>query len=447
MPRNRLVAVGAFVVGGLLLFAVGLFLIGNRRMLFSKTFDAYAEFANLAGLQAGAKVRVAGLDAGEVDTIHVPPNPSARFRVKLRIREDLHPLIRVDSVASIQNDGLVGNKFVQVEAGSDQAQIVPDRGTIKSHEPFDLAEMLKRMSDAVDLVTTSVEEVKGRAEELLVAATGVAKEAQLGVEDFRKGARVIMASAQRVSQNVNAIVAGVKEGRGTVGKLLNDDALYASAKSIAVQAEKAVANVKDATEQAKGAVADFRGENGPMRGITGNLQQTLASARESMADLAENTEALKRSFFFRGFFNKRGYFDLDDVSVQQYRQGALETKDRRVLRIWVAANVLFDQDPNGRERLTDDGKARLDSAMAEFVKYPRTSPLVVEGYSRELTADVRYLTSRVRSQLVRDYVVGKFGLDPNSLGTMSMGSEARDSPSGDEWDGVALALFVLASGM
>jgi phospholipid/cholesterol/gamma-HCH transport system substrate-binding protein len=447
MPRNRLVAVGAFVVGGLLLFAVGLFLIGNRRMLFSKTFDAYAEFSNLAGLQAGAKVRVAGLDAGEVDTIHVPPNPSARFRVKLRIREDLHPLIRVDSVASIQNDGLVGNKFIQVEAGSDQAQIVPDRGTIKSHEPFDLAEMLKRMSEAVDLVTTSVEEVKGRAEELLVAATGVAKEAQLVVEDFRKDARVIMASAQRVSQNVNAIVAGVKEGRGTVGKLLNDDALYASVKSIAVQAEKAVANVKDATEQAKGAVADFRGENGPMRGITGNLQQTLASARESMADLAENTEALKRSFFFRGFFNKRGYFDLDDVSVQQYREGALETKDRRVLRIWVAANVLFEQDPNGRERLTDGGKARLDSAMAEFVKYPRTSPLVVEGYSREVTADVRYLTSRARSQLVRDYVVGKFGLDPNSLGTMAMGSEARDSPSGDEWDGVALALFVLASGM
>jgi phospholipid/cholesterol/gamma-HCH transport system substrate-binding protein len=447
MARNRLVAVGAFVVGGVLLFAVGLFLIGNRRMLFTKTFDAYAEFSNLAGLQSGAKVRVAGLDAGEVDTIHVPPNPSARFRVKLRIREDLHPLIRVDSVASIQNDGLVGNKFVQVEAGSDQAQMVPDRGTIKSHEPFDLAEMLKRMSDAVDLVTSSVEEVKGRAEELLDSATGVAKEAQLVVEDFRKDARVIMASAQKVSQDVNTIVAGVKQGNGTVGKLLNDDALYASVKNISVQAEKAVANVKDATEQAKGAVADFRGENGPLRGITGNLQQTLESAKESMADLAENTEALKRNFFFRGFFNKRGYFDLDDVSAQQYRQGALETKDRRVLRIWVGANVLFEQDANGRERLSDGGKARLDSAMAEFVKYPRTSPLVIEGYARELTADVRYLISRARCQLVRDYLVGKFGLDPKSVGAMAMGSEARDSPSGDQWDGVALALFVPASGM
>ena len=48
MPNTRLAAVGAFVVGGVLLFAVGLFLIGNRRMLFSHTFDVYAEFARIA---------------------------------------------------------------------------------------------------------------------------------------------------------------------------------------------------------------------------------------------------------------------------------------------------------------------------------------------------------------------------------------------------------------
>jgi len=275
----------------------------------------------------------------------------------------------------------------------------------------------------------------------------VAKEAQLVVQDFRKDARAIMASAQKVSQDVNAIVAGVKQGKGTVGKLLTDDALFTSAKSIATQAEKAMANVREATEQAKGAVADFRGENGPMRGIAGNLQQTLASAKDAMADLAENTEALKRSFFFRGFFNKRGYFDLDDVSVQEYRQGALETKERRVLRIWAGASVIFEPDANGKERLSEDGKARLDSAMAEFVKYPRTSPLVVEGYAQEVTADVRFLMSRTRSQLVRDYLVGKFGLDPNVVAVMPMGSVARDSPSGDHWDGVALALFVPASGM
>ena len=119
------------------------------------TVEVYAEFANIAGLEDGAKVRVAGMDAGEVDAIQVPASPSAKFRVKMRIREDLHRLVRVDSVATIQTDGLVGNKFVQVEAGTDQARIVPPLGTMPSREAFELSAMLQRMSDTVDLVRTT----------------------------------------------------------------------------------------------------------------------------------------------------------------------------------------------------------------------------------------------------------------------------------------------------
>ncbi len=447
MQAKHPVAVGAFVVAGVLLFAAGLFLIGNRRMLFSDTFEVYAEFANISGLQNGAKVRVAGMDAGEVTTIHVPANPSAKFRVRLRIREDLHPLIRVDSVASIQTDGLVGNKFVQVEAGTDQAQLVPSKGTIRSREPFDFAEMLQRMSETLDLVTSTIVEVRSGVDDALQSVTDTAAEAQDLINDFGKDARDILASAHRASDNLNAIVADVRQGKGTVGKLMTDDALYTSFSRISSDGQKAVATLREAAEQAKGAVADFRGENGPLKGISGNLQQTLAAAKDAMSDLAENTEALKRSFFFRGFFNRRGYFDLDDVSVQQYRQGALETRDRRVLRIWVSAPVLFEKDANGQERLTDDGRARLDSAMSQYVRYPRNSPFVVEGYAQEATGDQQFLLSRRRAQLARDYIVGKFGLDPNFVSVMPMGEEATGSPSGDRWEGVALALFVSTSAM
>ena len=80
--------------------------------------------------------------------------------------------------------------------------------------------------------------------------------------------------------------------------------------------------------------------------------------------------------------------------------------------------------------------------MSQFLRYPQKSPFVVEGYAQEATGDARYLSSRARAQLVRDYLVGKFKLDPNYVATMPMGAEAPGSPSGDEWDGVALALFV-----
>jgi phospholipid/cholesterol/gamma-HCH transport system substrate-binding protein len=213
-------------------------------------------------------------------------------------------------------------------------------------------------------------------------------------------------------------------------------------RQISEQAQKTVANLREASEQAKQAIADLRGEKGPMKDLTGDLAQTLASARDAMADLADNTEALKHNFLFRGYFNRRGYFDLDQITVQQYRAGALEKNGRVPLRIWLDDRVLFARNADGREQLTEEGRRRLDSAMSEFVKYPKTSPLVVEGYATDVTGDGRYLLSRQRGEAARDYLISHFGIDPNIVAVMPMGSDAPKSPSGTTWNGVALALFV-----
>ena len=442
MPQNRLPIVGAFVVGGLLLFAVGLFLIGDRRMLFSETFEVYAEFTQIAGLQNGAKVRVGGMDAGEVESIHIPASPSAKFRVKLRVREDLHGLMRLDSVATIQNDGLVGNKFIQVDAGTDQSPQVPDRGTIQSREPFDLAETLQKMSDTIDLVTGMVTDVKGGVDAALASFVSFATDAQALTKDLGTEFKAITGSTRRVAADIEVVMDGIRSGRGSLGKFVNDDTIFLKAKSIVEEAEKAVTTLRGAAEDARGAIANLQGDKGPVAGITGQFQQTLTNVRETFEDLAANAEALKHNFFFRGFFNRRGFFDLDTVPVEDYRQGALETDDRRVLRVWVSSAVLFEKDANGRERLTDDGRLRLDSAMGPFINYPRDTPFVVEGYAEGVTANERFLGSRSRAQLVRDYLQSKFALDGGYVGIMPLGNEAPGSPANDKWEGVALAMFV-----
>ena len=46
--------------------------------------------------------------------------------------------------------------------------------------------------------------------------------------------------------------------------------------------------------------------------------------------MAENMEALKQNWFFRGYFNRRGFFDLDSVSLEDYRQGKVAPeRDRK----------------------------------------------------------------------------------------------------------------------
>jgi len=82
MPSARLIGVGVFVIGGLLIFALGLFMIGDRRSLFADLFVVNAEFAQVAGLRDGAAVRVNGMEAGEVTDILIPASPAGRFRVR-----------------------------------------------------------------------------------------------------------------------------------------------------------------------------------------------------------------------------------------------------------------------------------------------------------------------------------------------------------------------------
>jgi phospholipid/cholesterol/gamma-HCH transport system substrate-binding protein len=449
MPSARLIGVGAFVIAGGLLFALGLFMIGDRRSLFEDNFEVYAEFSKLAGLEGGATVRVAGLDAGEVTAISVPTGPASRFRVRVRIREELHAVVRSDSVASIQTEGLVGNKFVQIEGGSEASPRAPAGSTIQSRDPIDIADLLQQLSGTLTLVDSTIEELKGDVLESIRTINATAGAARDLVVDSREDVKAITLNARRVADDMRGIMDAVNEGRGTVGRLLHDDSLYRDAQRIAGEAEQVVANLRQVTEQAREAIGDFtgkvKGKDGQAQALAADLRQTLVHARDAMADLAENAEALKRNFLFRGYFNRRGYFDLDDVSPEAYRSNALAGKDRKVLRIWLDASYLFEKNPQGNEQLTDTGRARLDSAMSQFLKYPPLAPLVIEGYADEATADQRYLVARHRAAAVREYLIARFTLDSNRVAIMPLGNERPEGavpPDGMATRGVALALFV-----
>jgi phospholipid/cholesterol/gamma-HCH transport system substrate-binding protein len=445
MSPTRLAAVGAFVLGGIALFAVGLFMIGDRRLMFGRTIEVHAEFAEIAGLENGATVRVSGMNAGEVERIQVPPGPAGRFRVQMRVREDLHPLLRTDAVASIQNDGLVGNKFVQIDAGTAEGGELPPGGTILSREPFDVGDLLQRMSDTVDTIGETIGVLRVDIQDALGAVADTARTAHDIIDEVGRDAKAITASSEKVAADLQAIVAGVRSGRGTVGKLVTDDGLYEHIRAVAADAERTMANLREASEQARAAIKGFRGEDGAVAELRQTLNQTLESARDAMADVAENTEALKRSFFFRGYFNRRGFFDLDDLTVQDYRAGALTQGGRQPLRIWVQSRFLFEADGDG-ERLSEEGRRRIDSAMSQFVKYAGAGPLVIEGYAGGPTADDRFLVSRARAEAVRRYVAEKFGLDRELMAALPLGSEAEGSPDGSTWDGIALAVFVPVRG-
>ncbi len=81
--------------------------------------------------------------------------------------------------------------------------------------------------------------------------------------------------------------------------------------------------------------------------------------------MAEDTEALKHNFFFKGFFNHRGYYTLGGLSPQEYRRSKLFGSTQSP-RAWLQADALFQHGPHGTEELSPDGKHAIDAAVASF---------------------------------------------------------------------------------
>ena len=173
MKGTNKIVVGIFVGGCLLLFGIGLFLIGNSNQMFTKSFDVTADFAKITGIQNGGKVRVAGMDAGSVTAIEVPTNPAGKFRVHIRIIQKLHPIVCQDSVATIQTDGLLGNKFIQVDAGSPDVEMARNKSGIRSTEPFDWEDLMSQISTTVKQVNGILAGVKDEVNKTLEEVTNV----------------------------------------------------------------------------------------------------------------------------------------------------------------------------------------------------------------------------------------------------------------------------------
>ena len=439
----RLAGVGVFVLLGLALFAIALFMIGERQLAFARKVVVYTEFKTITGLQPGAIVRVAGAPAGSVTDIEAPADPSGKFRARLEITEDLHQLVRTDSVATIQTEGLVGGSFLAVSIGTAGAPRAPEGSTIPGREPFLLADLFEQMSGTIGKVNATIDSLGVGIERTLASVDTTVGSANALIVDVSDDVKTLASASARITSDAAQIAEGLRNGEGTFGKLLKDDELYRRATTIAKTAESIAAETQKAVQQARQAIDRLNAEGGQVSGVTARLGETLEEARTAMAGLSENMEALKRGFFFRGFFNRRGYFSLDDISPEEYRTGELMDENRRASHVWLRHDQLFaPTGKDGAEQLTDGAAAQLDAALAPSLRRLTDSVVIVEGYSDAGSPAESYVQSRARAALVRDYLVRRFHLDPGAVGVMPLGGDASGSPAGATWNGVALAVFV-----
>jgi phospholipid/cholesterol/gamma-HCH transport system substrate-binding protein len=463
---NRSMMVGVFVIAGLALFSAGLFMIGNRHEAFARHVELYTEFSDVSGIVPGAKVQVAGMDAGEVLAMQVPSLPPAKFRVKVRINEKFRGLVRTDSVVTVGTEGVVGNRFLEIGAGSSRAPAVATGATLKGIEPTDLSAILELAKGTIVNLDNTVRNANG----LVTNANGL-------ITTVAGNLNATLDETKLTISNANEIVTGLKEGRGPAGMLLRDETLADQVRQIVTnaknatgelnraaaqagtlmselqskglpdqvddtvkEAKKVVANLGAASMQVRQVITDLTGPD--QGGVTAaaTIRESLSNMNVAAANMADGTEALKHNFLLRGFFRSRGYYSLANMSADLYRKDRLFAA-QNTDRAWLSAEQLFHQSTSGEEELTSQGRSALNSALSRYGERILDSPVIVEGYSDGDEADDRLAASRHRAILVRNYLQGRFNLDTSRLGTVALENRPPEGSSRTSWNGVGVVLL------
>jgi len=181
------VKIGLFVFAGLILLTIITFSIGD--FFFKSGYNINVELGFANGVQESAPVRLAGIEVGEVKAANVFKDKEGHTRVRLKLWLTNDAGVEKDSKVLINTLGLIGEKYVEIVPGTPGLPLLKDGATIEGHDSVSVEQMTKK-----------------------------------GYE--------IALKLEKVIDSMDLILQQVKSGRGTVGKLIYDEALYSEAEAM-----------------------------------------------------------------------------------------------------------------------------------------------------------------------------------------------------------------------
>jgi phospholipid/cholesterol/gamma-HCH transport system substrate-binding protein len=243
------IKIGVFAMAGLAVLVLAIFLIGNKKSLFSATFNVHGMFKNVNGLQVGNNVRFAGINVGVVEDIQIITDTAVK--VTLTLNEGVRKFIKKDAKLSIGSDGLMGDKLVV---------IAPGGGT--SNQPVNAGEQLAVVNPLdVDKIISKFTKIADNAGDLV--------------------------------EGLASIVKKVNSGQGSIGRLLNNDKMARNMENTVKQAQTTMANVHKTTgtlnEDLKAAQSNFL-----LKGFF-NKKKKAAKAKQDSIKKAAKQDSTKNA--------------------------------------------------------------------------------------------------------------------------------------------------------
>lgn len=140
MTTAREIAVGLFVLLGLVCVAYLTIKLGRMEIIADTGYQLTARFNSVSGLRVGADIELAGVPIGRVTTIQADP-AKAQAIVTLHFKDPKMSLPE-DTIASIKTSGLIGDKYVNIAPGGSDTVLQNGAQLTETESAVDLESLI-----------------------------------------------------------------------------------------------------------------------------------------------------------------------------------------------------------------------------------------------------------------------------------------------------------------
>ena len=326
---HNTIRVGLFFILGLALAWITFESLSGGQIFKKKGYTLVAPFSNLKGLKTGDEVLMAGVKIGTVNNTRL-----GRERVEAVLAIDPTVQIPTDAIASVETSSLLGSQHLAVSFGK-AATLLQDGAEIKTKGTVDKNEVISQLGS----LGAKLEQVADGVSKAIGGGEGGS--ASL----FTKLDHLVDVNGPKLTDtiaNLQDITAKLKNGEGTLGRLVNDPKLHDELLASIAEIKLAAADTRTFVTNAQSIIADVKGGHGALGALlydpatAENFKLTVSNIRDISTKLNNGQGTLGKL--------------ISDDAVYNEVQGVVKKADRTldslgdsgpITAVGVAAKALF----------------------------------------------------------------------------------------------------------
>jgi phospholipid/cholesterol/gamma-HCH transport system substrate-binding protein len=207
--------VGLVITLALLMLFMTVFFAGDIQNIFSPKLQIKAQVKDVRGLRRGSPVWISGIEIGSVKSIDL--HPEYGTLVTMLINKEALTFIKKDSKANVMTMGLLGDKYVELSAGSSDAESIKPGDMIKGTVQLEVQDIVNASSVSLEKITEFVEKLGNFIEKFEKSEGTVAK--------FLTDPSIYN-NLKETTKTLSMILKDFKESQGTMKMFMEDPSLY-----------------------------------------------------------------------------------------------------------------------------------------------------------------------------------------------------------------------------